>query len=101
MSNTNTKYCRILGSNKIYSVERIKNNNILLRYENSVISTTIDNVEFVDTNEIFEKHSTHTITLATTEVPTEIMLRHKLKETVKCIRCIFLLPPESSREEYL
>ena len=80
-NNNDKKYCKILNSNKIYTVEKITNNNICIRYENSVINTTIDNVTFINSNEITKKQSTHTITLETSDVPNEIMLRHKLKET--------------------
>ena len=84
MINTNNKdkkYCRMLNSNRIYTVEKINNNKIYLRYENSVITTNIKNVEFVDKKEVAKKQPTYTLTLETTDVPSEIMLRHKLKET--------------------
>ncbi len=80
-NNNDTKYCKVLNSNKIYTVEKITDKNICIRHENSVITTTIDNITFVNSNEIAKKSSTHTITLETLGVPNEIMLRHKLKET--------------------
>ena len=74
------KYCKILNSNKIYTVENVSNKKIKLRYANSIITTNLENVEFVACNDVNKKHSSHTITLETTDVPNEIMLRHKLKE---------------------
>ncbi|MBR6689398.1 MAG: Smr/MutS family protein [Clostridia bacterium] len=62
-------------------VEKISNKKIYLRYENTVITTDIGNIEFVPENEVTKKKSTYSITLETPEIPNEIMLRHKLKET--------------------
>lgn len=82
MSKTNeNEYCRILNSNKIYTIENIKGNKAYLRYENSVVITNTDNIEFVNKNQVNNKKSTLTYSLETIDVPNEIMLRHKLKET--------------------
>lgn len=80
-NNEDTKYCRMLNSNKIYTVEKLTNKKIYLRYENTVITTTIENVEFVDKLTVAKKAPSYTLTIETTDVPNEIMLRHKLKET--------------------
>ncbi len=80
MDNLESKYCRMANSNRIYIIEKISGKKVQLRYENSVITTDISNIEFVSENEITKKKSTHTITLETTEVPSEITLRHMHKE---------------------
>lgn len=80
MNNLESKYCRIANSNRIYIIEKISKNKVTLRYENSVITTDISNIEYVNESEIAKKKSTHTITLETSEVPNEITLRHMHKE---------------------
>ena len=80
MDNLESKYCRIANSSRIYIIEKISKNKVTLRYENSVINTDISNIHLVDENEIAKKKSTHTITLETTDVPSEITLRHMHKE---------------------
>jgi DNA mismatch repair protein MutS2 len=79
--NNELKYCKLKNSNRIYTVEKTTDKKVYLRFANSVITTDIQNIEFVNSNEVTKKKSTHTIKLETTDVPREIMLRHKLKET--------------------
>ncbi len=80
MNDLESKYCRIPNSSRIYIIEKTSGKKVQLRFENSVITTDISNIEFVNENEVAKKKSTHTITLETTDVPGEITLRHMHKE---------------------
>lgn len=75
------KYCKILDSNKIYTVEKINANKVTLRYMNSVVVTDISNVTFLDDANIQIRNSSNfSVTVQNTNIPNEIMLRHKFKE---------------------
>lgn len=76
------KYCKLMNGNKIYEIEKIKGENISLRYANSTIITNISNVIMLDEENInlVKNHSSTSITVNNEIVSNEIMLRHKLKE---------------------
>lgn len=78
----NTKYCKLLNGNKIYTVEKINGNKITLRNSNSTIVTDISNVTFLDEKNIRTRSTNSSVTISVSNniVPNEIMLRHKLKE---------------------
>ena len=77
-----SKYCKLINGNKIYEIEKIKGENISLRYANSTIITNISNVIMLDEENINlgKNNSSTSITVNNETVPNEIMLRHKLKE---------------------
>lgn len=76
------KYCKLMNGNKIYEIEKIKGENISLRYANSTIITNISNVIMLDEENInlVKNNSSTSITVNNEIVQNEIMLRHKLKE---------------------
>lgn len=77
-----SKYCKLLDGNKIYEVEKIKDNKVTLRYANSIIITDVSNVIMLDESNINNRNYNSNITISVSNdfIPNEIMLRHKLKE---------------------
>lgn len=75
------KYCKLLGSNKIYTIKKIENNKVTLHCENITVKTDINNITSLPDSYVPTKRSSKsTITISSQNIPNEIMLRHKLKD---------------------
>ena len=75
------RYCKLQGSNKIYLIQKEIGNEIVLISENVRVRTLKDNITLLEENFVPPKRSSKTnINIASENVPSEIMLRHKLKE---------------------
>jgi len=75
------RYCKIQGSDRIYLIEQCSNKTVLLSDGNIKIKTEKDKITLLPEDFIPPKRNARsTITVCTDNVPSEIMLRHKLKE---------------------
>lgn len=85
----NTEYAKIKGTNKIYIITKIIDNDVYLEYKNIKIKVNIDEIEkipneYINEDNVFKtstKKVDFDLTLNKKEIIYEIMLRHKDKET--------------------
>ena len=75
------RYCILLDNNKIYIVENITNNHVILKKGNMKIHTTQDKIQMLPENYTLNTNTSRTnVKISSCDVPNEIMLRHKYKE---------------------
>lgn len=75
------RYCKLNNQSKIYLVEKIENTQAVLRSENIQITTDVSNLTFVDGSYInAHKIGKSSVTITSSNIENEIMLRHKLKD---------------------
>jgi len=75
------RYCKLNNQSKIYLVEKIENTQAVLRSENIQITTDVSNLTFVDDSYInAHKIGKSSVTITSSNIENEIMLRHKLKD---------------------
>ena len=75
------RYCKLNGKDKIYLIEQVSGNKVILSDSNIRIKTNITNITLLEEDFIPQKRSVKsTLTLVSENIPNEIMLRHKLKE---------------------
>ena len=78
--NNNNKYAKLNNSNKIYKVSRLTDKQAVLTDANTSLITSIDNIEFVNEKHIGNKQAKCSVTIESSNIPNEIMLRHLHKE---------------------
>lgn len=75
------RYCKLNGKDKIYLIEQVSRDTVILSDSNIRIKTNVANITLLEEDFIPAKRSSKsTLTLVSENVPNEIMLRHKLKE---------------------
>lgn len=74
------KYYRLKNGKKIFTLVSQDKNNITLRCGEYIVHTTMDNVEIVENVNIPQNTGTCSVSIASLDVPQEIMLRHKTKD---------------------
>ena len=77
----NNKYCKLQGSNKIYLIEKYIDDIVVISCGKIHITTNISNVSILPEDFVPQKPNTRSnISISSTDVPNEIMLRHKFKD---------------------
>ena len=75
------KYCKILGSNKIYVIENIDGETIRLRNGNTIVTTNMSKIQIVSEEHLNKNiRGSYSVEISSSDIPNEIMLRHKYKD---------------------
>ena len=75
------RYCKLHGNDKVYLIEYYSNTDVLLSDGNIKLKVKKDKIELLPEDYAPKKRAIQpTINISSDNVPSEIMLRHKLKE---------------------
>ena len=74
------RYCKLHDNNKIYLIEKEIENEVILTAENIRVRTTKDNITILENFVPQKRNIKPNINITSENVPSEIMLRHKLKD---------------------